>query len=105
MFLYDSVADAQAKSSAFADRLCSVEGIENPGRILKPRTVIVELYADIGILSEDANLQNAASAGFDHGVKRVIDDVQKDLLKLMRIGDNRWNVVGEFAFQWNVVDS
>ena len=35
----------------------------------------------------------------------VIDDVQKDLLELMGIGDDRWNVVGEFAFQRNVVDS
>ena len=104
MFLDDPVTDAQPKAGSFAHRLSGVEGIENPARVLDSRAAVIELHAHEGVFLEDAHFQQTAPATLHHGIERVVDNVQEDLLQLVRIGHHRGHVPGNFAFQRDVVD-
>ena len=89
MFFHDAVADAEPESSAFAHVLGGVERIEDALRIFNASAVVSELRANVSAHATDANLKLAGAPGFKNGVNRVVDDVQKDLLDLMRVGDNQ----------------
>ena len=88
MFLHDAVADAQAEAGAFADALRGVERIEDALGIFDSGAVVGELGANVAAGRHDANLQLAGASGFKNGIDGIVDDVQEDLLDLMRIGDD-----------------
>src|ERR1019366_1089929 len=100
----DPVADAQPKAGSLAHRLGGIEGIENPAGVLDSRTAVIELHAHKGIFLERAHFQHTAAADLHHGIERVVDNVQEDLFQLVRIGHDGGQVIGNFAFQRNVVD-
>ena len=85
MFGDDSVADAQTEASALADRLGSVEGVENARRICYAGAAIRELNEEMGAFHARFHPKIALRAFFQDGVDGVIDEVQEDLLELVGI--------------------
>ena len=104
MFLDDPVADAQPQAGALAHRLGGIEGIENSAGVLDSRTAVIELHAHVSVFLEATHFQHPAAARLHHGIEGVVGNVQEDLLELMRIGHHRGQVVGNVAFQRDIVD-
>ena len=50
------------------------------------------------------NVEFAGVPGFENGVDRIVDDVQEDLLDLMRIGDHQCRFGRHVTLDVNVVD-
>src|SRR5207302_3290269 len=89
MLFDDSIADAQSKPGPLAYTLGGVEGIEGVLGIVDTGAGIVKFADDVSIFGIDPDGQQAAATTLHHGVGGVVDDVQIDLLQLMRIGDHR----------------
>ena len=65
---------------------------------------IVKFADDVSIFGIDPDGQQAAAATLHHGVGGVVDDVQIDLLHLMRIGDHRRQGGMKISLDHDVVD-
>src|SRR5262249_11136924 len=82
---HNSVADAQAQPRSFADFLGRKKRIKDPIWMRDAMPVIAE-----GNLNEAAggscrNLNTRLTADFAHSVICIVENIQKDLLKLVRV--------------------
>ena len=104
MFFHDAVADAESESGAFAYALGGVERIEDAFGVFDACAIVGELRTNVASKAGDPNLEFAAAPRFQNGVDRVIDDIQKHLFDLMRVGDDQRLFRWKIAFHTNVVD-
>ena len=103
MFLHDAIADAQAKSSALADRLRRVERIENFVGILHARPGIGKLGDDRSVFRKGADQQHS-TANRLHRIRGIADQVIKHLQQLVRVAANRRQNAGAiFEFDADVL--
>src|SRR5882757_1758857 len=87
MGAHDAVANAQAESSAFAGLLGGVKRIEDALRIGDPGAVIRNGHFN-GIAAQPrADTDAPAVPGLLHRVISVIENVQENLLQLLRIAE------------------
>ena len=77
----NSVADAQAQPSSFADGFRGVEGIEDAGSVLHAWTAVSKLDEQPVAVRSGANPQVAIGGVFQDGIHRVVHQIQKDLLQ------------------------
>ena len=91
MLFDNAIADAQAEAGAFAHTLSGIERIENAIWLFDARAGILELGNHTTFLRVYPDFQGAASPRLQHRVYPIINNVQKDLFQLMRIGSDRWN--------------
>ena len=88
VFLHNSVADAESQPGSLTHALGGIEGIEYALGIFDSGSIVAEGSAHVPIRGSDANLELPAAPGFQNRVHRVVDDVQKHLLDLVRVGYN-----------------
>ncbi len=81
------IADAEAKARAFAGLLGGEEGIEDAFRVGYAGAVINKGHFDVVFRATRANADAAVIAGFLDGVIGVIEDVQENLLQLLRVAE------------------
>ncbi len=91
MLLNNPVADAQAEARAFTNTLGGVKRLKDAIRLLDPRPRIVEFGVQMPVFGIHLHPQIAALPAFQHGIHGVVDDVQENLLQLMRISRNSRN--------------
>ena len=84
----DPVANAQAQSRALSDRFGSVKGIEDARRILYARTAIRKFDKEQTFLYAGFDPQVAFLTIFQDGVHSVVNEIQENLLQLVRIRRN-----------------
>ena len=90
---HDSVADAQSEAGALAHFFRREKRIEDAVDLRDARAVVAET---ISILSERCDRLDFDFPGaprFLHGVVRIVQDVQKHLLQLVRIADHHGQVL------------
>ena len=88
VFVDDSVADAQAETGSLANFFGGEERIENAGRDGRCLAVVGERNFDrvSGLGGHD--LDAAGTADFAHRVIGIVQDVEEDLLQLVRVTQN-----------------
>ena len=88
MFLDDAITDAQAEAGAFADFFGGEEGIEDAVGVGDAVAVIAERDFHETVAAARGNLNAGAGHGFAHGVVSVVQDIEEDLLQLLRVADH-----------------
>src|SRR6266852_7927317 len=85
MLLDDAVADAQTKAGSFSDLLGGEKGIENAVRMGDAVAIVAErdFQSIAGLGRRDLDARRATYGV--HGVVGVVEDIEKDLLQLMRV--------------------
>ena len=71
---------------------------------LIPAPSSVNWVLNVAAGRHDANLQLAFAPGFKNGIDGIVDDVQENLLDLMRVGDDHRRLGGQVAVDIDVVD-
>src|SRR5262249_24714153 len=104
VLLHDAVADTEPQSRAFAHTLGGVERIEDSLGILDPRSVVDKLRGYVSALADHANLKLSRSPRLQNGIDGVVDDIQEDLLNLMRIGHHHRRFGWSLAVDLDVID-
>ena len=104
MFLHNAVTDAEPQPSPLAHALSGIEGIKNAFGILHAWPIIGELCANMAVLAKHADLEFAGASGFKNGINRIVDDVKKYLLDLMRIGNDKSGFRRRVFFYADVID-
>src|SRR5208282_530162 len=104
VLLHNSVADAEAKPGALANILGGIKRIENSLGVLDSGPVIGKLRGHKAVVARNANPQLPRATRFQNGVYCVVDDVQKDLLDLMGVGDHHGGLWSQLFFHGNVID-
>src|SRR5437016_1531940 len=87
MFLNDAVANAEAQTSAFADRFGRIERVENALRVLEAGTGVGEKDDDVAAIADCFDGEDTAFGGF-HGFQGVTDDVEENLHQLISFSAN-----------------
>src|SRR6266850_8263458 len=96
MGAHDTVANTQAKPGAFAGLLGGVKRIEDPLRIGDSGTVIRNGHLN-GIAAQPrADTDAPAVSGLLHRIISVIENVQENLLQLLRIAERGRQILIEF---------
>jgi len=85
MFTHDSVADAQAQSGSLSHFFGCEERVKNTIDVFNSGSVIAEPYLDGSGVARRLHCYLPCTAGFTDGVVRIVQDVQEDLLQLVRI--------------------
>src|ERR1700685_1206167 len=96
MGLDDAVADAETEASAFADFLGGEKRIEDAVYLRDAGAVVAKHDFDFIAAIQRLNFYSAGAADFLHGVVGVVQNIQEDLLKLVRIADNHGKFDGIF---------
>ena len=89
--LFDgAVTDGEAKTGTFTYLLGCVKRIEYLAGILQPGTGVSEFHANEWVILVDTDRQGSTLSRVHDGVYGVVDDVEEDLLQLVRVaGDIR----------------
>jgi hypothetical protein len=58
----------------------------------------------MAVLAKDANLELAGASRFKNGINRIVDDVKKYLLNLVRIGNDNRSFRRGISFYPDVID-
>ncbi len=99
MLLHDRVGHGQAEPGPLADVLGREKRIEDLRlHVLRHARAIVGDFEDDSIAIEvmpGADDEHAAAVGADHGLLGVDDQVEQDLLNLMRVGKRLRQAGGE----------
>ena len=85
MLLDNSVTNAEPEPCSLANVLGGVERIKDSLRVFDTWSRIAELRANITIALRHTDSHRSAGTALKNGVDRVIDDVEKYLLELVRI--------------------
>src|SRR5579864_6099772 len=104
MFFYDAIADAQPEAGPFSNALSGVKRIEDALGILDSSAVVGELRANVSTFRTDTNLEFAGMPSFENGIDGIVDDIQKYLLDLVRVGDDQGRFGGKIALHADVID-
>src|ERR1700687_4379745 len=104
MFFYDAVADAQPEAGPFPNALRGVEGIEDALGILDSGAVVGALRGNVSTFATDTHPEFAGMTSFENGIDGIVDDIQKHLLDLVRVGDNHCRFGGKIALNADVID-
>src|SRR4029077_12319016 len=83
----DAIANAQAQARAFRGLFCGVEGIEDTLGVRHAGAVVGDGDFDVLFVSNGVNHNAAALSCILNGVIGVIQDIQEDLLQLLRIAE------------------
>src|SRR3954467_8578926 len=86
----DALACAQPQACSLAPETDGVVGIKGVLRTGSSQARVRKLQHDS--IACAARYQGERAAGFGHGVNRVVQDVQADLQKLVRIPWERWQI-------------
>ena len=88
VLFHDSIADAQTEAGSLSHLFGGEEGIENFIGMGNPVTVVAERNFDgiSGLRAHD--LDAGWAANFVHGIVSVVQDIEKNLLQLMRVADD-----------------
>src|SRR5207302_6192041 len=106
MLFDDAITNTQPKASALANHFRGIERFKNAIRFFDPWPRVVERNNNL-ILSRAHSYFEAPRLGFRfwflrdfarHSVKRIGDDVEKDLLQLVRVSEDPRHVVLDFPF-------
>ena len=89
MRAHDSVANAQAQSRAFGGLFGGVKGIEDAFGIGDAGAVVADGHFDGFVRGAVSNRNVSALSGFLHRVVGVVQNIQEDLLQLLRIAERR----------------
>src|SRR6266702_6992233 len=89
VFFHDSITDTQAEACALTHLLSSKEGIEDAVRLRDSVAVVPESHLYELLVAASGNLQTRPLYRLPHGVIRVVQDVKKHLLQLLRISDDK----------------
>src|SRR5689334_13325234 len=87
MLAHDSIADAQAQPGSLPNFLGGKKWIKDALRMLNAFAIIAEKDFDPAAILNGFNLDQAWSTRGLHGIIRVVQDIEKYLLQLMRITD------------------
>src|SRR5215469_7146471 len=85
MFADDSVTDTQPQSRPLAHFLGREKWIKNALRIADPDAVVAERDFNPASGASAHDLDPSCPPGFAHGVIGVVENIQEDLLQLMRV--------------------
>src|SRR5215469_18332304 len=110
MLLHNAITDAQPQPRPLSHALGGVKRLENAAGLLDPRTGIMELDHQGVLLRKDPNFKPALSSValrvigvvFGHGVQTIVDDVEKDLLQLVGVAEDRGNARFDFSLELDV---
>src|SRR5215468_5438481 len=89
VLFHNAVADAQTQAGSLAYDFGRIERIENMFWIIQPRPRIVKLADHVAVVAIYTDAQQPAASAIEHGIGGIVDDVEIDLLELMRIGNHR----------------
>src|SRR5689334_10745709 len=89
VFLYDSVTDAQAQASAFANGLRGVKGVKDAIQIGKTIAIIIKAKHHAAIVAACLNPYALFGVTFQR-VNGIIQQVQQDLFELVFIQGYGW---------------
>src|ERR1700677_349862 len=105
MFLDDAVGEAQAQAGAFADGFGGEEGVEDFGQVFRRNAWAVVLKTNLDFLSQHASAEANDAMGTEgfNGLAGIIDNVEEDLLELMRVHQQAGQRGGEVFDDVNVV--
>src|ERR1700683_3532192 len=87
MLTNDAVADAQAQAGALADFLGGEKRIEDSLGMRDARAVVAKCDFDLSVAVRRGNLYFPRAPHFLNGIVRVVQNVQKHLLQLVRVAD------------------
>src|ERR1700685_4608138 len=104
MFLHDSIADAEAEAGSLADGLGGVKRIEDAVGIFHSRSVVCDFDAQSISGEHGADPDFAFTAFFDHSVHGVIQNVQENLLELVKIPGGERQLGFKLAMDANTVE-
>src|SRR5713226_745388 len=105
MFADDSVTYAQAKSGALSHRLRGVERIEHAGSIFHARAAVLELHNQASINGLRADPEVAILRVFQDRIYRVVHQIQKHLLKLVRVRGGHGQIGSQIIVNANVAEA
>ena len=103
----DAVADRQAEAGPLAAFLRREERVEDAAQVLRRNAdaIVDERQEDVALLGARADLQLAAAVRAQHRVLGVGDDVEEDLLDLVRVGHRQRQVRVEVEVEVDVLDA
>src|SRR5262245_810339 len=84
---HDAVTDAQPQAGPLPDFLGGEKRIENALGVLDAFAIVAELRFQPASLLRGFNLDQAAAPRGPNRIVSVVEDVEKDLLQLVRIAD------------------
>src|ERR1700721_3882436 len=99
----DSVADAEAEARAFADRLGGVERIKNPRGVLHSGAAVGEFHENIFFVYPGSDPKIALCGVPQNRVNCVVNQVQENLLQLVRIGWNKRKILRQLQVYADLV--
>src|ERR1035438_7909848 len=88
VFADDAIADAQSQSGSLANVFGREKGIEDAVGVGDAGTVIAERDFDVAAAARAHDFDAGGMAAFADRVIGIVDDVEKNLLQLMRIADD-----------------
>src|SRR5262249_61834279 len=88
MLAHNPVTDAQAQACPFADLFCRKKRIEDPFGMRDARSVIAEGNFNRAVSPGSCDLNARVAANFAHRVICIVQNVQKHLLKLVRVSND-----------------
>src|SRR5262249_8607394 len=103
VLLDDPVTDTQAQPGSFAHSLRRIERIKDAVGILDANSRVQELNPHLSITAVNPYADLPALSAFENRVYRIIDDVKKHLLQLMRIGGDAGHFRRRVALYQNVI--
>src|SRR5579863_2574939 len=95
MRLDDPVTNAKAESRALSDRLGRKERLKNAVRVRNSWPAVAKINLHIFRASDGLDFDPAGAAALLDGVKGVIENIQKDLPDLVRIGHHNRKILGQ----------
>src|SRR5277367_1780135 len=93
------VANAEAKSGSLADGFRGVKRIEDARGVLYSRAGIRKFNEHLIAFDSGMHPDFAGRALFEDGIHRVIDEVQKNLLQLVRIGGDLRKILRQIKLE------
>src|ERR1700746_3124233 len=96
MLLDDSVADAQSQPGPLPHRFRSVERVEDAMRVFHSWPVVGDFHAQAIPRKRRSNPDFAVSAFLDYCIDGIIHNVEKNLLKLVKVSRSDGKIRLEF---------
>src|SRR5580658_10451191 len=99
----DPVANAQTQPSSLADLFCCEEWIKNALGMCDSRTVILEKDLQMPVAARRRNFNSSGTLDLSHRIIGVVEDVQENLLQLVRIADDERQILFEVFRKFHTV--
>src|SRR6516165_9350495 len=93
MLAHNSLADAQSETCAFPDILGGKKGVEDAVWTLDPVAVVAKDHLDQVVQIGRADFDARGAARIAHGIVGIVQNVQKNLLQLVRVPDHQVEIL------------